>query len=124
MNARAVAAGFAIFACGCATQDDPYRLNAERSGAGIEMPPYAMREECFALEPNDRIAWHFASTAPVAFNIHYHDGNAVVEPVSRAHAKEDSGELVADRKQTYCMMWEAGAESALIDYGVRRLPRR
>jgi hypothetical protein len=88
------------------------------------MPPYAMREECFSLEPSDRIAYHFSSTTPVAFNIHYHDGNAVVEPVSRERAKEDSGELVADRAQTYCMMWEAGAESALIDYGIRRLPRR
>ncbi len=114
----------ALFACGCATPTDPYRLDGPRSGAGIEVAPYAVREECFTLDANDRIDFYFASTAEVAFNIHYHDANAVVMPFARERAREASGEFVADRKETYCMMWEAGAEPALIDYRVRPLPRR
>jgi hypothetical protein len=112
----------ALWTTGCAT--DPYLLDRPRSEAGVEIAPYALHEECFTLDVGERIDFYFSSTESVAFNIHYHDGNAVVMPVSREHATEDSGEFVADRKQIYCMMWEAGAEPALLDYRVRPLPKR
>ena len=114
----------ALLTAGCATPSDPYLLDGPRSGAGVEIAPYALHEECFTLDIGDRIHFYFSSTASVAFNIHYHDANAVVMPVAREHATDDSGEFVADRKQIYCMMWEAGAEPALLDYRVRPLPRR
>ena len=118
------AALVALCAWSCATPADPARLDGPRTGAGVELAPYALHEECFRLDAEDRIDFYFTSTAEVAFNIHYHDAQAVVMPVAREHATEASGELVAYRKQTHCMMWEAGAEAALIDYRVRPLPRR
>jgi len=122
MSDRRAVALAALLACACAT--DPYRLDGPRSGAGVELTPYGIREECFRLDPGDRIDFYFSSTADVAFNIHYHDANAVVMPVDRPPGREYSGELVADRREIYCMMWEAGAEAALIDYRMRPLPRR
>jgi hypothetical protein len=123
MSAKTAVLATAMLAAACATTD-PYRLDAPRSGAGVELAPYAMREECFRLDPGDRIDFYFSSTAGVAFNIHYHDANAVVMPIERMGAREASGDFEADRREIYCMMWEAGAESALIDYRVRPLPRR
>jgi hypothetical protein len=113
----------AVLACACATTD-PYRFDGPRSGAGVGLAPYAVREECFRLDPGDRVDFYFWSTAPLAFNIHYHDVNAVVMPIDRPSTNEESGELIADRREIYCLMWEAAAEPALIDYRVRPLPRR
>ena len=113
----------ALLATACVTPADPYRFDAPRSGAGVEVAPYALHEECFTLNAGERVGFYFASTVPVGFNIHYHDANAVVMPLERNHTAQESGEFVADRKQVYCMMWEAGAEPALIDYRVRPLPK-
>ena len=123
LRARIVACA-ALVAAGCATPAGPYRLDEPRSGAGVALPAYAMREECFRLHPDERVDYYFTSTAPVAFNLHYHDAQAVVMPIERKGARADSGEFVADREQIYCLMWEAGAAGALLDYRIRPLPKR
>ena len=112
----------AFVACGCAA--DPYRLDAPRSVAGVELVPYALHEECFTLAAGERIDFYFVSVAPVAFNIHYHDGNAVVMPIARDNATQESGDFTADRKEIYCLMWEAGADASVLDYRVRRRQQR
>ena len=113
-------AGFVV--SGCAS--DPYRLDAPRVASGIELEPFAVREECVALKPRDRIDYQFTSTMPIAFNIHYHNANAVVMPLSRDAALEDNGDFTAELDQVYCLMWEAGAQGTVLDYRLRPLPRR
>ena len=107
---------------GCA--GDPYRLDAPRSAAGVELAPYGIHEECVALEPGNRIDYYFTSVAPVAFNLHYHDANAVIMPIIRERVTQDSGVFTAELRQTYCLMWEAGAEASLLDYRIRPLRAR
>jgi hypothetical protein len=101
-----------------------YRLDAPRSAAGVEIAPYAIHEECVALEPGERFNYYFASVAPLAFNIHYHEGNAVVMPVVRDKVTQDSGDFTADRRQVYCLMWEAGVQPSVIEYRIRPLARQ
>jgi len=113
-----------VFAGACATQGDPYKLDGPRTGAGIELAPYALHEECFMLDQGEGIDFYFTSTVALAFNLHYHDANAVVMPIERLRTSAESGEFIADRRETYCLMWEAGAEPALIDYRVRPLAKR
>lgn len=108
----------------CSCSADPYRLDKERGAAGVELGSYAVSEECVALEPGQRIGFYFVSSAPVAFNIHYHDANAVIMPIVREHATHESGEFTADRREIYCLMWEAGAQPSLLEYRVRTLPSR
>lgn len=120
---RKIALLVGLFASACATTD-PYRLDGPRSGAGIGLAPYAIREECFRLDRGERIDFYFSSTADVAFNIHYHDANAVVMPIERAPTREVSGDFESDRREIYCLMWEAGAEPALIDFRLRPVARR
>ena len=107
---------------GCAA--DPYQLDTERGAGGIELAPFALREECVALRAGERIGFYFVSVAPVAFNIHYYDANAVIMPMVREHATQESGEFTADRKQIYCLMWEAGAQPSILEYRLRLLPAR
>jgi hypothetical protein len=83
------------------------------------LPPYEAHEECASLRPGDRLHYRFESTAPLAFNIHFHEGRAVVMPVTRDRATADEGTFVPLAARDYCLMWEAGAEGATIDYAVR-----
>ncbi len=83
------------------------------------LPPYQVHEECASLRPGDRLHYRFESTAPLAFNIHYHEGRAVVMPVTRERATADEGTFAPLVARDYCLMWEAGAEGTTIDYSVR-----
>jgi len=105
----------------CATSD--YRLDAPRTAAGLELAPYASHEECVALDRGERFQYYFSSVAPIAFNIHYHEANAVILPVQREKVTQDSGDFTADRKQIYCLMWEAGAQPSVLEYRIRPLPQ-
>ena len=117
---RAVLAALALGACAT----EPGRLETERSAAGVELSPYAMHEECFAMKPGERVGFYFVSAAPVAFNVHYHDANAVIMPIVRENATREADEFTADRKEIYCLMWEAGPQGSILEYRVRPLPPR
>ncbi len=83
------------------------------------LPPYEIHEECASLRPGDRLHYRFESKAPLAFNIHYHEGKAVVMPVTRERATADEGTFVPLGAHVYCLMWEAGAEGTTVDFAVR-----
>lgn len=103
-----------LMAAGCATQP----LAGDSRAAALGLAPYASQEECHRLVPGDRLDYRFTSTAPVAFNIHYSDGNAVVMPISRDAVTADSGIYQPVSARNYCLAWEAGAEGASVDYHV------
>jgi len=85
------------------------------------LPPFQMHEECVKLEPGDRVDYTFKADAPLQFNIHYHEGSAVIMPVTRDKAMSDAGRFEAIVAQEYCLMWEAGAHGTPLDYTVRFL---
>jgi hypothetical protein len=123
MSASPFPSALAVLALGaCAAAS--YRLETERSAAGVEISPYAMHEECVALEPGERVGFYFVSAAPVAFNVHYHDANAVIMPIVRENATREADEFTADRKAIYCLAWEAGAQGSILEYRLRPLPPR
>jgi hypothetical protein len=118
-SARAIALAAALAVAACATPPDT--LDAPKVVVGLEISPYAMYEECVVLQAGRRVGYLFRATVPVSFNVHFHDGNAVIEPISVASTQGESGEFEADRDQTYCLMWEAGAGGSVLDYRVERL---
>ena len=118
---RAVALATLVGIAACATPPD--RLEQPKVVVGIEISPYQIQEECLELKSGDRVGYLFRATAPLAFNVHFHDGNAVIEPVTVARTQGEAGEFQADRDQIYCLMWEAGANASVLDYRVERLRR-
>lgn len=64
----------------------------------------------------DRLDWRYESSAPLAFEIHYREGGAVLAPVVRDAARSDSGTFEAHEPRQYCATWEAGAGGAVIGY--------
>lgn len=123
MIARGKAVAIALVAvlgtAACATAPD--RLEVPKVVVGLDISPYVVYEQCVLLQAGDRIGYLFRATVPLAFNIHFHDANAVIEPISAASTQGESGEFSADRDQTYCLMWEAGAGGSVLEYRVERL---
>jgi hypothetical protein len=122
LGARLLAPVGVLLAFGCATAPaDPDTRNA----SNVALAPYALHEECLALRPGDRLDYRFRSSVPIAFNIHYHDAQAVVMPVQRDGVTADSGIYQPVLAHDFCLMWEAGAAAATLDYRVtvrRRQP--
>jgi hypothetical protein len=102
----------------------PGRLLAPKVVSGVALAPYATLEECVVLDSGERIAYRFEAKQPVAFNVHFHDGNAVIMPVASDSTTSESGDFTADRKEVYCLAWEAGAEGSVLDYRVSPWPRQ
>ena len=89
---------------------------------GMALPSYQIHEECFALKPGERIEYRFESTDPVDFNLYYHEGGAVVMPVSREKTLEGAGMYAVLIAEDYCLTWEAGAAGAVLDFRFRVRP--
>jgi hypothetical protein len=102
--------------CGCTTPG--ITADAPKTVRAHPLLPYQIHEECFKLALGDRVEYGFESTEPVAFNLHYHAGNAVVMPVVREGSREDAGIYAAQMPHGYCLMWEAGPAGATIDYRI------
>jgi hypothetical protein len=102
---------------GCAL--DPYRFDTPRAAAGVELEPYALQEQCVELDRGQSFDFYFVSAAPIAFNIHYRNANAVIMPITRDNATRDSGVFTADHKDVYCIAWKAGVEPSILEYQLR-----
>jgi hypothetical protein len=118
-KAVAIALVAVLGTAACATAPD--RLEVPKVVVGLDISPYVVYEQCVLLQAGDRIGYLFRATVPLAFNIHFHDANAVIEPISAASTQGESGEFSADRDQIYCLMWEAGAGGSVLEYRVERL---
>jgi hypothetical protein len=89
---------------------------------GLALPSYQIHEECFTVKAGERVEYRFESDEPVDFNLHYHEGGAVVMPVSSDKSLEAAGVYAVQIPQDYCLMWEAGAAGAVLDYRFRVRP--
>ena len=113
---RGIAAlGIAVAACAA----DPVTTGRPKAVVAQLMTPYTMTEECVHLAVGDRLDYTFTTTEPVAFNIRYHAGNAVVMPIARDQTTGDAGVFLPKLEHDYCLMWEAGPAGALLDYRIR-----
>lgn len=103
----------------------PLTIERPKVVHGQDIAPYALHEECLHLAAGDRLDFDFTANQPVDFNIHYHEGGTVLMPIVRDKTRQDSGLFVPVIAKDYCLMWEAGAAGALVDYRISlRAPAR
>lgn len=114
----AVASACVLAGCAAGTTGKYDLKNVRNHG----MSPYVVHEECLRVAPGEKIEYTFTSTFPLNFNIHYHEGSTVIMPIVKDKVTEGAGIYAPRIPQDYCLMWEAGATGATIDYGVRLRP--
>ncbi len=109
-----------IAVSGCATA--PLSLDEPAVASALPLPPYESRDVCVRLAEGDRLDYTFESTEPVAFEIRYREGAAVIAPLVRDPTRSDAAVFLALLPRDYCLVWEAGVAGALLDYRLRRRP--
>ena len=67
--------------------------------------PGKFSEVCGKLKKGNLIRWQFDSSAPLEFNIHYHEGKNVIFPYKMSAIKSGEEELLISLDQDYCWMW-------------------
>ena len=81
----------------------------------ITLDPQKVHEACMRLEAGDKRKYHWKSTVPVDFNIHYHRGPEVFYPVKRDGMRGDGGTFTAKTGEEYCWMWTGRNQAAKIE---------
>ena len=72
-----------------------------------DLKPGAIAEECLRLPAGRSRSFEWAASAPVDFNIHYHQGEKVTYPVKANQQREGKGRFKAAASEDYCWMWTA-----------------
>lgn len=102
----------------CAAQDTIV-ADEPRTASELPVAPYALHEECAALQEGDKLTYHFEAKVPVAFQIHYTEGSASVSTVNRADVTEFGGVFNVPAARRYCLRWDAGPQGTVLDFRIR-----
>lgn len=70
----------------------------------VSIAPGRFEEPCIPMAAGDRLDYEFRASAPLDFNLHYHEAE-VYYPVDERGVAAREGSYVAPRPQTYCLMW-------------------
>jgi glucose-6-phosphate 1-dehydrogenase len=81
----------------------------------VTLEPRKMLEQCDTVEPGEKRRYHWKASAPVDFNIHYHQDNEAFYPVKRDAMRGDGGTFTAKTRQEYCWTWTARNAAARIE---------
>ena len=95
---RWVVAALGVFTGLANAADHPFR---------ITIAPGKVGEVCMPLAEGDTLQWRFQASAALDFNLHHHVDTEVLMPVERKAVKADSGALLIDRRNDWCLMWTA-----------------
>jgi len=108
--------GAAAFGPGCATPVPPGEWKHVREQP---LETSELHEACVKLQRGDRLEYAFVARRPVDFDIHYHEGKAVVAPVTRQKVERDEDAFEPLDAHEYCMTWQSPPPGTLLDYRYR-----
>lgn len=88
------------------------------------LAPRELLEVCGKLPRGGRVAWSFEAGAPLPFNIHVHEGKAVVYAARLERAAQAQGLQVFDAEPAHCWMWtNTATEAVTVSVDLRQQPR-
>ena len=89
------------------------KWNAEGKFARTHsIAPGKFVEFCENLPKASVVTWRFKASAPLNFNLHFHQGKAVAFPEKHDGVSELQGTFVAKTTEDYCWMWTNKGDAA------------
>ena len=92
----------------------------DKGVVSFTLEPKKVHEECLRIEAGDKRKYHWKSSAPVDFNIHYHRGPEVFYPVKRDAMRGDGGTFNPKSGEDYCWMWAARDKPAKVEATIEK----
>lgn len=108
--------GLSALALSATTQAEiiDVKWNAEGKFDRMQLiAPGKFVEFCENMPKDSVVAWRFKASAPLNFNLHFHQGKAVAFPEKHDGVSELQGTFVAQSKEDYCWMWTNKGDAAL-----------
>ena len=115
----------AFFFCSSTSKAEVISFNLDanpsfKTQANIQ--PGKFSEVCGKLKKGNLIRWQFDSSAPLDFNIHYHEGKEVIFPYKMNAIKSAKEELLISLDQDYCWMWtNKSSEAVKLEMNLRNV---
>lgn len=70
------------------------------------LEPDGIYEDCLDLTPEQVMTFSYSASAPVDFNVHYHEGEQVFYPVTKQQSPLwRDGSFLPKVPHLYCLMW-------------------
>jgi hypothetical protein len=108
-----------LFALACSVSTSQAELITFKLDANLSyktqsnVPPGKFSEVCGKLKKGNLIRWQFDSSAPLDFNIHYHEGKEVIFPYKMNAINSAKEELLISLDQDFCWMWTNKSSEAV-----------
>ena len=74
------------------------------------------------IKKGNLIRWQFDSSAPLDFNIHYHEGKEIIFPYKMNNMKSAKEEFLISLDQDFCWMWtNKSGEAVKLEMNLRNV---
>ncbi|MBL4824966.1 MAG: hypothetical protein JKY07_06995 [SAR324 cluster bacterium] len=96
----------------------PHNLSTKKGEkVAITLLPKRSYEKCVDLSPVQQLQYGFNSSAPLSFNIHFHEEGEQYYPVKEDSITELESKFRAEKRGYYCLKWgNSGSEDAKMDF--------
>ena len=98
-----------VCACKPTTPANPAAARAD-GPRDVTIDPGGVAEECIEADPGRRVTYGYAASSPIDFNIHRHEGEAVLFTSRLDSTGRAVGLFTPEVAQTYCLMWTNGTD--------------
>ena len=107
----------------CQAELIPFKLDENLSfKTQSNIQPGKFSEVCGKLKKGNLIRWQFDSSAPLDFNIHYHEGKEIIFPYKMNAIKSAKEELLISLDQDFCWMWtNKSGEAVKLEMSLRNV---
>ena len=117
-----------LFALACSVSNSQAEIISFKFDANLSfktqsnIQPGKFSEVCGKLKKGNLIRWQFDSSAPLDFNIHYHEGKEIIFPYKMNNIKSAKEELLISLDQDYCWMWtNKSSEAVKLEMNLRNV---
>ena len=95
----------ALLINGCAAKGEK-AAHGDAKGTAITIGTGDFYEACDSWAPGDKVSFKFTSSAPVMFNVHYHQKHAKMYAIEDTSTENYEGSFIVQSDDIHCCMWK------------------
>lgn len=95
----------ALLINGCASKEEK-ATHSDIKGHKIDIATGDFFEACDKWKPGQKVSFNFTSTAPVMFNVHYHQKHAKMYAIEQTLTDSFEGSFTVQSDDIHCCMWK------------------
>lgn len=100
-----IVAAAALFMSGCAAKQEK-AAHGDVAGKTTTIATGDFFEACDKWTPGDKVSFKFTSSAPVMFNVHYHEKHQKTYAIEQTLKDDFEGSFIVKSEDIHCCMWK------------------